>query len=195
MKKCPVCNEWHKEEDFIKDSRGVEICLDCSMVETVGDYIQEEKREKERVENEIEKAKKKVSPAFVFTIAFLIVIIFIQTVILVVNSNKRKSHLRPLYNLKTKSIKENRLKLISSFSEIAEALKKYREDKKIYPEKIELLVPGYIETLPRDPATSKEFQYKTDGSTYELICPDPSLYGMKKLLYHSVNGIEFEKEK
>jgi len=48
-------------------------------------------------------------------------------------------------------------------------------------------------TIPKDPATGKDFKYSCskDGKTYTLGAPDPSIYGLTKAEVSSVNWAGF----
>lgn len=44
-------------------------------------------------------------------------------------------------------------------------------DKGHPPEKLEELLPAYVDKLPADPLTGKPLEYKTDGKQFTLRCP------------------------
>lgn len=53
------------------------------------------------------------------------------------------------------------------------ALKRYRCEKGHYPQKLEELVPEYLEKVPPCPANGKPPHYETDGTNFTLALPDP----------------------
>jgi len=50
------------------------------------------------------------------------------------------------------------------------ALEKYRNEYKTYPDKLEDLVPKYLEQLPLDPFKAKPYIYKNFGSEFSVSC-------------------------
>lgn len=54
------------------------------------------------------------------------------------------------------------------------ALKRYRCEKGHYPQKLEELVPEYLEKLPHCPTNGKPPHYETDGKEFELRLDDPT---------------------
>jgi hypothetical protein len=50
------------------------------------------------------------------------------------------------------------------------ALEKYRNEYKTYPDKLEELVPKYLEQLPLDPFKAKPYIYKNLGSEFSVSC-------------------------
>lgn len=81
--------------------------------------------------------------------------------------------------------------LITAMSQIQSYIEFYYMETGVYPKNLKDLEKIYNEeavkeadrvTIPKDPATGKDFtyEYNKDANTYRLSCPDPSQYGMKK---------------
>ncbi|MFH0801288.1 MAG: hypothetical protein V2A78_02740 [bacterium] len=62
-----------------------------------------------------------------------------------------------------------------------------------YPVSLSLLIPLYMNSIPRCPLCHKEYVYRFKGNKYEIFCPAPELHGLKSLKYISNEGLKYEK--
>jgi serine/threonine protein kinase len=51
---------------------------------------------------------------------------------------------------------------------LALALKEYYQDNNVYPANLNILIPAYIEFLPKDPFTNNDYEYQLDEQGYTL---------------------------
>ena len=66
---------------------------------------------------------------------------------------------------------------------LAVALEQYHKDHGDYPEKLESLLPQYLEGLPRDPYEGKPYLYAKARNEFTIHCPYFNTASMKKYMY------------
>ena len=69
---------------------------------------------------------------------------------------------------------EDRAAVTLRMTEVALALAAYRSDHGSYPEKLDQLVPNYLDEVPQDVFTEGELRYKPSGEDYVLYSVGPN---------------------
>ena len=65
---------------------------------------------------------------------------------------------------------------------ISKALESYYAINLNYPQELKDLVPDYLNKLPKDPVSNKDFIYETDlNNSYVLINPNPNEYNLSEI--------------
>ena len=72
---------------------------------------------------------------------------------------------------------------------IVQVAKRYQDDKKKLPSKIEDLVPNYIKAVPKCPLCGKEYKLKLSSSDLVIYCPSPASHGCEEFHYSLKKGM------
>ena len=83
----------------------------------------------------------------------------------------------------------------SDLQNLSRAVEAYFIKNMEYPQKLELLMPEFIDRVGYDPLSGKTYQYslnETEGtSRYRISVPDPKLYNAKE--FYIEDGMLFQK--
>ena len=72
---------------------------------------------------------------------------------------------------------------------VVQVAKKYQEEKKKLPSKIEDLVPNYIKAIPKCPLCGKDYSLKLTSSDLIIYCPSPASHGCEAFHYSLKKGM------
>ncbi len=72
---------------------------------------------------------------------------------------------------------------------IVQVSKKYQEEKKKLPSKIEDLIPNYIKAIPKCPLCGKDYSLKLTSSDLIIYCPSPKSHGCESFHYSLKKGM------
>ena len=83
----------------------------------------------------------------------------------------------------------------SDLQNLSRAVEAYFIKNMEYPQKLELLMPEFIDRVGYDPLSGKTYQYSLDEtagtSRYRISVPDPKLYNAKE--FYIEDGMLFQK--
>jgi len=83
----------------------------------------------------------------------------------------------------------------SDLQNLSRAVEAYFIKNMEYPQKLELLMPEFIDRVGYDPSSGKPYQYSLDEtrgtSRYRISVPDPKLYNAKE--FYIEDGTLFQK--
>jgi len=81
----------------------------------------------------------------------------------------------------------------SDLQNLSRAVEAYFIKNMEYPQKLELLMPEFIDGVGSDPLSGKPYQYSLDEGTgrYRISVPDPKLYNAKE--FHIEDGMLVQK--
>jgi hypothetical protein len=94
----------------------------------------------------------------------------------------------PFFEIVTPGTKRAYINFYSAWAQfdqlvLAVALEQYHKDHGAYPEKLDALLPQYLESLPRDPYEGKPYLYAKVRNEFTIHCPYFNTEGMKKYMY------------
>jgi len=81
----------------------------------------------------------------------------------------------------------------SDLQDLSRAVEAYFIKNMEYPQKLELLMPEFIDRVGSDPLSGKPYQYSLDEGTgrYRISVPDPKLYNAKE--FYIEDGMLLQK--
>jgi len=94
------------------------------------------------------------------------------------------------YNPPAQKAEDPKTRILSDLNVLSEAVDAYYVKNMRYPDKLEQLMPEFIDKIPLETGTEKSFVYETGGQTsgesdgsdrYRITVSDPSRYGLKEL--------------
>jgi|DewCreStandDraft_4_1066084.scaffolds.fasta_scaffold00565_57 hypothetical protein len=81
---------------------------------------------------------------------------------------------------------ETSQQVIEDLTILQKAVESYFAKNLEYPEKLEALIPEFLKSIPKDPATGKPYIYETDiEESYSISVPDPSKYKLQVFKYEN----------
>lgn len=72
---------------------------------------------------------------------------------------------------------------------IVQTARKYQQDNKKLPSKIEEMIPKYLKAVPKCPLSGKNYILKLTSADLIVGCPDPNAHGMRDFQYTLKKGI------
>lgn len=188
--KCTSCGAILCDE-CVSDRRGdILLCYDCAMKATTRDFERWEKGKSAEAEMRAAKIKKTKREEFSGFTLFLIASIFVIALeVGVITADYFVISGEEVSYISSNTIKQRSALDLSmqNLHILSMAVESYKEDNGgLLPDKLGVLVPDYISSVPADPSTGLEYEYLFEGDTYNIVCDNPEVYGMRSL--KNING-------
>jgi len=116
----------------------------------------------------------------------LIVVLIIAGYLFYLYQRGSKEYYRPPL---TKA-ESSRTQVVDDLTTLSQAIDAYYSKNLKYPEKLEELVPEFIDIIPVEPGTGKPFVYEPQGiHHYRIVISNPTPGGLKELVGKNGNTI------
>lgn len=74
---------------------------------------------------------------------------------------------------------------LASLKDVSDAVESYYTINLSYPASLDVLVPDFLKSVPKNPSTNKPFSYRTSGGGYTVEVPDATALGLKALKFEN----------
>lgn len=106
--------------------------------------------------------KWKIKPMILIAVSVIILIVILFVGYIVIKTQENIASNRAVqYRAKGVQIE-------ADIQELRSALELYRFDNKIYPQNLDLLIPQYLKSIPKNPISLKSYGYETNGTAYTI---------------------------